>query len=84
MKDESGQMSMTVFYTEKITNKAQTEFVGLKGFPLQYSMKQQNMTMEMTATEINKESLSDDIFNKSSGYKDITQADLQRMMGGGY
>ena len=84
MNDESGQLSMTVFYTEKITNKAQTEFVGLKGFPLQYSMKQQNITMEMTATEINKESVSDDIFNKSSGYKDITQADLQKMMGGGY
>ena len=84
MKDESGQLSMTVFYTEKITNKAQTEFVGLKGFPLQYSMKQPNMTMEMTATEITKESVPDDIFNKSSGYKDISQADLQKMMGGGY
>jgi len=84
MKDESGQLTMTVFYTEKITNKAQTEFAGLKGFPLQYSMTQQNMTMEMTASEVSEESISDDIFNKSDGYKDISQADFQKMMGGGY
>jgi GLPGLI family protein len=84
MKDENGLLTMTVFYTEKITNKSQTEFAGLKGFPLQYSMKQQNMTMEMTATEVTKESISDDTFKKSDGYQDITQADLQKMMGGGY
>jgi len=84
MKDENGQLTMSVFYTEKITNKAQTEFAGLKGFPLQYSMKQQGMTMEMTASEVNKESISDDVFKKSDGYKDISQADLQKMMGGGY
>lgn len=83
MKDETGQMTMTVFYTEKINNKAQTKFVGLKGFPLQYTMTQQNMTLEMTASEISKESVSDAIFNKSEGYKEMSQADLQKMMGGG-
>ena len=83
MKDETGQMTMTVFYTEKINNKAQTKFVGLKGFPLQYTMTQQNMTLEMTASEISKESVSDAIFYKSEGYKDMSQADLQKMMGGG-
>ena len=83
MKDESGELVMTVFYTEKISNKAQKEFVGLKGFPLQYSMNQQNMKMEMTATEVSEESVSDGIFNKSEGFQDISQADLQKMMGGG-
>lgn len=83
MKDESGQLAMTVFYTEKISNKAQKEFVGLKGFPLQYSISQQNMTMEMIASDVSKESVSDNIFNQSEGFKDITQADLQKMMGGG-
>jgi len=82
MKDESGQLAMSVYFTEKITNNAQTKFVGLKGFPLQYSMTQQNMTMEMIATEVSEESISDDIFNKSDGYQDISEADLQKMMGG--
>ena len=83
MKDASGQVSVTVFYTEKISNKAHREFVGLKGFPLQYSMTQQNMKMEMTATVISEESVPNDLFNKSEGYQDISQADLQKMMGGG-
>ena len=82
MRDASGQLSMTVFYTDKISNKAQKEFVGLKGFPLQYSMNQQNMKMEMTATEVSEESVPDDIFNKSEGFKDISQSDLQNIMGG--
>ena len=83
MSDSTGTRSMTVFYTEKIKNQAQAEFVGLKGFPLQYNVTQQNMTMEMIASEISEESVSHDIFNKSDGYQDITREDLQKMMGGG-
>ena len=83
MKDDSGNVLMTVFYTNKIINIAQKEFLGLKGFPLQYRMTQENMTMEMTATDISKQSISDQSFEKSAGYKDISQADLQKMMMGG-
>lgn len=83
MKDEDGKVLMTVFYTNKIVNKAQKEFMGLKGFPLQYSLTQESMTLEMTASEISKQSISDQKFEKSAGYKDISQADLQKMMMGG-
>ena len=83
MKDDSGNLLMTVFYTDKIKNHAQKEFIGLNGFPLSYSMSQNNMTFDMTATEISEQSVSDIIFEKSDGYKDISQADLQKMMGGG-
>ena len=84
MKDESGELAMTVFYTEEINNQAQKEFAGLKGFPLQYSMTQQNMKMSMTASEVSKESVPESIFNKSEGYQDMSQADFQKMMGGRY
>ena len=83
MKDESGQLAMTVFYTEKIVNQAQKEFAGLKGFPLQYSMSQQNMTVKMIAQEVSEESVLESIFNKSEGYKEMTQEELQQMMMGG-
>lgn len=83
MKDEKGNPAITVFYTEKIKNQAQKEFAGLKGFPLQYQMTQQNMTMEMTATEITETSIDDAIFEKRDGYKDISKEDLQKMMMGG-
>ncbi|MCG8309576.1 MAG: hypothetical protein MI975_19425 [Cytophagales bacterium] len=83
MKDKTGQLSMTVYYTEKISNKAQREFVGLKGFPLQYSVTQQNIKMGITASVVSEESVSDAIFDKSDGYEDISQADFQKMIGGG-
>lgn len=83
MKNENGDILMTVFYTNKFKNQAQKEFIGLNGFPLSYSMSQNNMTFEMTATEISEQSMSDNIFKKSAGYKDISQAELQKMIGGG-
>ena len=83
VKDDGGNVTMTIFYTEKIKNQAQKEFVGLKGFPLEYSMSQNNINMVIAANEISPKSVSDNVFQKSDGYQDITQADLQRMMGGG-
>jgi len=82
MKNDAGNTLITLFYTDKIKNHAQKKFLGLKGFPLQYTMTQQNMTFEMTATELIKQSVPDSLFEKSDGYKDITQADMQKMMGG--
>jgi GLPGLI family protein len=82
IKDDGGNLAMTVFYTEKIMNQAQKEFVGLKGFPLEYSLSQNGINMVMTAGTVNEESVSDEVFQKSEGFQDITQADLQKMMGG--
>ncbi len=83
IKDDDGNLVMTLFYTEKIKNQAQKEFIGLKGFPLEYSMSQNGINMLMTANVVSEESVSDDLFEKSEGFQDISQADLQKMMGGG-
>lgn len=83
MKNDLGDTVMIVFYTKEIRNKAQKEFVGLEGFPLQYNMTQQKMTMEILATGINKQTVLDGSFEKNEGFKDISQADLQKMMSGG-
>ena len=83
VKDDGGAFLMTLFYTEKIKNQAQKEFAGLKGFPLEYSMSQNNINMVIAASEISEEKVTDAVFVKSDGYQDITQEDLQKMMGGG-
>lgn len=82
IKDDGGNLVMTLFYTEKIKNRAQKQFIGLKGFPLEYSMTQNGINMLMTASVVSEESISDGIFEKSEGFQDISQADLQKMMGG--
>lgn len=83
VKDDSGNLAMTIFYTEKIKNQAQKEFIGLKGFPLEYSMSQNGINMVMTASTVNEQNIVDGVFEKSEGFKDISQADLQKMMMGG-
>ena len=83
IKDDDGNLAMTIYYTEKIKNQPQKEFIGLNGFPLEYSMSQNGINMLMTADQVTEEAVSDAIFEKSDGFKDISQADLQKMMGGG-
>jgi GLPGLI family protein len=87
---KDGQTYTTnVYYTEDLPvyEGGQGQFKGLKGFPLEYSMKQQGMTVSMSATKVDKETLSDDTFTVPSGYKLMTseemQADIQKNMSGG-
>ena len=87
--DEQGQATTTdVYYTEALPayEGKSGQFKGLKGFPLQYAIKQQGMNILMAATSVDKQSVSDDTFTVPSGYKLMTpeemQADLQKSMGG--
>jgi len=78
-----------VYYTEDLPRYSggTGQFKGLKGFPLEYSMKQQGMNVVLSATSVTKQSVSDDTFKVPTGYKLMTQdemqADLQKSMGGG-
>jgi len=87
---QDGQSYTTdVYYTEDLPSYSGSrgQFKGLKGFPMEYSMKQQGMTISMSATTVTKQSVSDDTFTVPSGYKLMTseemQADIQKNMSGG-
>jgi len=88
--DDQGQSYTTnIYYTEDIvTPPAKSgQFKGLKGFPLEFSIKQQGMNMVLSATNVTKQSVSDDTFTVPSGYKLMTreemQADIQKNMSSG-
>ena len=75
-----------VYYTEDIpaTPDVQSPFNQLKGFPLEYTKRQQGMNLLITATTIEKKNLPDDTFTIPTGYKvmtakEITQ-DVQKQM----
>lgn len=78
-----------VYYTEDLPaySGSRDQFKGLKGFPLEYTMKQQGVNIAITATSVSKESVPDDTFTVPSGYKLMTaeqmQADIQKQMSGG-
>jgi len=88
--DQQGQSyTANVYYTEELpaTQGKGVPFKGLKGFPLEYSMKQQGMTILMSATSVTKQAVPDDTFTVPSGYKLMTaeemQQDIQKNMGDG-
>jgi len=88
MSDKTGQSVVaTVYYTQDLPAYpgGSGEFKGLKGFPLEYTMQQQGINITMTATKVDKQSVTEDTFTVPSGYKLMTteemQADLQKNMG---
>lgn len=78
--DKTGQTyTTTVYYTQEIpcfNDSKNNPFKGLKGFPMEYSMKQQGTTITFSATKVAKQSVPDDTFNVPSGYKLMTQAEM--------
>jgi GLPGLI family protein len=85
---KDGQTYATdVYYTEEIPSGGSSQFKGLKGFPLEYAIKQQGMNISFSATKVTKQPVTDDTFVVPSGYKVMTaeemQADIQKNMGGG-
>jgi len=93
-KDESGKLQSTiVYFTEEISNSMSSNqnkhFRAIKGMPLEYEVKaDRGMTLKMTATNVSKEKISDDVFKISSDYKEKTMDEIQKdmmkqMQGGG-
>jgi GLPGLI family protein len=78
-----------VYYTEDLPvyTGGYGQFKGIKGFPLEYNMKQRGMNIALSATKVDKKSVSDDEFKVPAGYKLMTQEemqqDIQKNMSGG-
>ncbi len=88
--DKTGQSITTdVYYTDKIvtSESKKGKFKGLNGFPLEFSVSQQGMSITISATEVKTESVSDNTFTIPKGYKLMTEAeiraDMMKNMGGG-
>jgi len=78
--------SFDLYYTEDIAYKNGdwiSEYKGLEGFPLQYKISKNNVTMELTAKNVSGEKVDETIFSIPSEYKLMTLEDLQKMYGGG-
>ncbi len=84
VKGKDGEHKVDIWYTEQIPNhyakhksnskrdQGSAYLKAIKGMPLEYSMPQGQMTIKITAKEINFNPISNDIFNLSTeGYKEI-------------
>lgn len=75
---------LAIYYTEEIPADKNTQFKGLKGFPLEYETASQGFKMNVSAKSVSQETISDSLFKIPDGYKETTMEELSKMMGGGY
>jgi len=91
-KSEKGETNkIDVWYTEKLQGPSGSsggrmggnQFKGLKGAPLEFSMQQGPMKMQMTATNVSTSAIPDAKFVVSTeGYTEIKYEDLKKQRGG--
>lgn len=91
-KTEKGEATkVDVWYTDKIQNSSSasgkmgaSQFKGLKGAPLEFSMIQGPMKMQMVATNVSTSPVTDAKFTVSTeGYTEVKYEDLKKQRGGG-
>lgn len=78
----NGDTETVLYYTKKLGSITHKDFKDLDGFPLKYETKTQGMSLEMTASEVTKATISDDEFSIPAGYTTMTMEELTGMMGG--
>jgi len=90
-KSEKGEThKVDVWYCDKLQGPsgsqggmAASQFKGLKGAPLEFSMQQGPMKMQMVATNVSTAGIPDAKFSVSTeGYTEIKYADLKKMRQG--
>ncbi len=78
--DGEGNVQL-VYYTKSIKVK-HNNFTHLDGFPLEYQTSQNNMKLNMVATEVKKRKVDASEFEVPEGYTPMTMDELNSMMGG--
>jgi len=73
---------LIVYYTDEIPAQSDNHFDGLNGFPLQYEIRQNNMSMVMKAKKVSLEEVPDKLFEIPEGYREVSQDQLKQMFGG--
>jgi GLPGLI family protein len=56
--------------------------IDIKGFPMEFEIKQEAMSMKMTVTTVDKKAVSNSVFDIPEGYEKMTKEDMQKMMKG--
>jgi GLPGLI family protein len=79
--EAGGEKEMEVYYTEEIPSEANDKLPGLKGYPLEYSIDAQGMTMTLTAKTVSKEKVSKKLFQIPEGYDSMSMEDFMKSMG---
>ena len=80
--DKAEPVSFEIYYAEELGEEANTQFPGVKGFPLEYVMETQGMVITYTAKTVSEEKVAKSLAKVPEGYEKMTYEDFVKMMGG--
>lgn len=78
---EGNKDAMIIYYTDKIKSpKVREQYQGLKGFPMEYQMKNQGLTMTMIASSVVKGQIASGEFTIPEDYEIMSMQEFQSVM----
>ena len=82
IKDTADNL-ITYWYTKDLPsyNNSNLPNVDIEGFPMEYIVKQNGMTVRATVSKIDKKSIDDSEFELKKGYEKKTKEEIEEMMG---
>ncbi|MBG16080.1 MAG: hypothetical protein CL853_06985 [Crocinitomicaceae bacterium] len=80
-EQDQDSVAIDVFYSEEISPSFNSQFKHLDGFPLEYAINTNGMTITFLAIEITNEKLSKDLFLIPNDYQKLSLEDFKSMMG---
>jgi GLPGLI family protein len=86
LTNTANKEEVIVYYTEEIPNMENTltaQFKSLKGMPMEFTAKMNEVSMTLLVKSITKEKVEDAAFLVPSEYKVVTQEELMKEFGGG-
>jgi GLPGLI family protein len=81
MKTEDATISLWVSDKINAYNK-NGQYKGLEGFPLEFTVSQQGMSIIYTASKVEPGKVESKLFDIPKDYKEVTQEELMNMFGG--
>jgi GLPGLI family protein len=83
---EKEEQEIIAYYTEELGNSAinfdNPQFKDINGVMLEFEMPNEQFTMHMTATSVEKKNIEDSEFQIPEGYQIKTKEEMQGMFGG--
>ena len=81
---DSSENNITIWITKKLPTYKNSSLpsVKLKGFPMEYHIEKDGMTLRVSATKVNKKNIKDKEFAIPKGYEKKTPEEMEKMMKG--
>lgn len=76
------QVTFEVFYTPDLPSEANTQFTGLNGYPMQYAIESDGITMTYTAKSVSEEKVDKSLGEIPEGYEQMSYSEFMKMISG--